>query len=122
MSSHATIRLRESAATMSAWLKFLGIFSMFIGALCAVTIIGLFVAWVPIWMGILLYQAGDRAAQFENGSSVEALVELIDKLKIYFILYGVVAMVGVAFTVCFVIFFSALLEGPAAELGTFLFD
>ncbi|NIW79677.1 MAG: hypothetical protein GWN16_09545, partial [Calditrichae bacterium] len=61
--SQAVLQLKRSAGTMSAWLKFLGIVSIISGAVVAITIVGIIIAWLPIWLGVLLFQAGDRAYQ-----------------------------------------------------------
>ncbi len=122
MSLSPASQLKESATTMSSWLRFLGIALIFTGALCAFTIIGLFVFWIPIWMGVLLYQAAERATAVGRGTSAEALLELVEKLKSYFIISGVVTMALIAFVVCFLIFMYAVMDGPPSELGTFLFN
>ncbi len=51
-----------AVATQSkGWLKFLGVLSIIGGVLSALTIVGILVAWLPIWMGVLLFQAGSQA-------------------------------------------------------------
>ena len=54
-------RLAFSAKNMSVWVKLMGILNIIGGALSALTIVGIIIAWAPIWMGVLLFQAGSRA-------------------------------------------------------------
>jgi hypothetical protein len=42
------------------WLKFLGILSIIGGVFQALTIVGIIYAWIPIWSGVLLHQAGSN--------------------------------------------------------------
>jgi Family of unknown function (DUF5362) len=79
------------------WLKFLGVLSIISGIGGALSIVGIIFAWLPIWMGVLMLQAG---------SSIEAAGQLGDKfaflrsmgsLKTYFVLQGVLALLGIIF-------------------------
>ncbi len=52
--------VRELSAPLASgrgWIKFLGILSIVSGALGALSIIGILWAWLPIWLGVLLFQA-----------------------------------------------------------------
>jgi hypothetical protein len=75
------------------WLKFLGVLSILSGIPSVFVLVGI----LPIWMGIVLFQAG---------SSVEAATQLGDKyaflrsmnsLKTYFMVQGILALLGVLF-------------------------
>ena len=79
------------------WLKFLGVLSIIGGIGQALSIVGILFAWLPIWMGVLMFQAG---------SSIEAASQLGDKfsflrslgnLKTYFVLQGVLSLLGIIF-------------------------
>jgi threonine/homoserine/homoserine lactone efflux protein len=74
---------------MSGWLKFLGFVTLISGIPAALTIVGLVVAWVPIWLGMLLIQAG-TAAQRESDYD---LLRLVEKLKTYVIVQGVMLII-----------------------------
>lgn len=76
------------------WLKFLGILNIIGGVAQALSIVGILVAWIPIWMGILLYQAGsnlDSAGQFGDKFS---FLRSVRSMKTYFILQGVLTLIG----------------------------
>ncbi len=81
------------------WLKFLGILSIIGGIGQALTIVGILVAWLPIWMGVLMFQAGssiDSAGQFGDKF---AFLRSLSSLKTYFVLQGVLVLIGVIFGV-----------------------
>ena len=38
------------------WIKFLGILMLIYGIFVAISIVGIIIAWLPIWLGILLIE------------------------------------------------------------------
>jgi len=112
-------QMAQIAGTMSAWLRFLGIISVLSGALSALTIVGLVFAWLPIWLGVLLFQAGDRASRANQTKDPAALTQLLDKLKLYFILSAAAIIVGLAFAITAAFFAGAILTGMADYLPMF---
>ncbi len=103
-------QLAQIAGTMSAWLRFLGLVSVVSGALSALTIVGLIFAWLPIWLGVLLFQAGDRAARANQTKDPAALTQLLEKLKLYFILSATAIIVSLAFVVVGIFFAGAIIN------------
>ena len=78
----AAAQLRRTAVSMGSWLKFLGIVSIVSGALLAFTIIGLIFAWLPIWLGVLLFQAGDRANRAEHSDDLAQVADMLSLIHI----------------------------------------
>lgn len=81
------------------WLKFLGVLSIIGGVGQALTIVGILVAWLPIWMGVLMFQAGssiDSASQFGDKF---AFLRSLGSLKTYFVLQGVLTLIGIILAV-----------------------
>ena len=79
------------------WLKFLGVMSIISGVIQVFTIIGIIFAWLPIWIGVLLFQAASAVERaYETGDSNEINVSL-SKLKTYFMIMGVISLLGVIF-------------------------
>ena len=74
------------------WIRFLGVMMIIVGALYAVTIIGLLFAWLPIWLGVLLFQASSRIEYAYEGGGAVSFMESLQKLKTYFIINGVVVL------------------------------
>lgn len=91
-----------AVATQSkGWLKFLGVLSIIGGVLSALTIVGILVAWLPIWMGVLLFQAGSQADAMATTQDPNRLVVMLNKLRTYFVIQGVlalIALIGVTLT------------------------
>ena len=84
------------------WLKFLGILSIISGVLSALSIVGIIYAWLPIWMGVLMYQAGssiDSASQFGDRF---AFLQSMGSLKTYFVLQGVLSLIAIVFIVAMI--------------------
>jgi hypothetical protein len=93
------------------WLKFLGVLSIIGGVGQALSIVGILFAWLPIWMGVLMFQAGssiDSAGQFGDKF---AFLRSMGNLKTYFMLQGVLTLIGifVAFTMLCIMFILPLL-------------
>ena len=70
--SHLVNQLRAYAVETTPWLKFIGVMAIIYGVISAITIIGILIAWLPIWMGVLLFQAGNAAKDsqmLDNGNA-----------------------------------------------------
>ncbi len=99
MDTNPTIAtLSQPLARGRGWLTFLGILSLLYGLLMALSIIGLLVAWIPIWLGILLIQAAGAIGQAETSSDPVALQRALAKLKTYFTIWGVLAIIMMVLT------------------------
>ena len=83
-------RLQNISINMNGWLKFLGIINIISGALTALSLVGIIIAWLPIWLGVLLIQAGNRASNAQIQNDPEELVPMMEKLRLYFILQGII--------------------------------
>ncbi len=100
-----------------SWIKFLGVMSIIQGALAAITIWGIIFAWLPIWVGILLFQsAGATEAAYLSGDKAQML-SAQSKLKTYFIIQGVTTLVGLILGG--IAFFIAMTAGVLGALGEF---
>jgi hypothetical protein len=89
---------------VKGWLKFLGVLSIVYGALMVLTIWGIIICWLPIWMGLILLKAGRSVeAAHQNGDKAELLTGL-GKIKTYFTVAGIAAIVAVAISIIAAIF------------------
>ncbi len=84
------------AGQSKGWLKFLGVLSIIGGVATALTIVGILVAWLPIWMGVLLFQAGSQADNLLATKDAGRLVTILNKLRLYFVIQGVLAIIAIA--------------------------
>ncbi len=102
-------QIRGYAVEATPWLKFIGVMSIIYGALMCLTIVGILVAWLPIWMGILLFQAGNAAKDSQVLDNPVLLVDMMKKLKTFFIINGVLLILGIIFIIFWFIFMGAAL-------------
>jgi amino acid permease len=84
-------------------MKFLGVLMIIYGILIAISIVGLIICWLPIWIGVILFRAATAAETAQVSGSKMELYEALSKLKTYFTIYGVLALIGVIFAVIFMI-------------------
>ncbi len=93
------------------WMKLIGILMIIAGVFYALTIVGIIIAWLPIWMGVVLYQAGSSSEQaYFNGDKYSLLTSL-NKLKLYFTIMGIMTLISI---VLMVIMLIAVLAGGLA--------
>ena len=81
------------------WLKFLGILSIISGVGSALSIVGILFAWLPIWMGVLMFQAGSSIESAGQFGDKFAFLRSMGNLKTYFVLQGVLTLLGIIFAV-----------------------
>ena len=80
------------------WLKLVGVMMIIYGVLLAITVIGLIVAWLPVWMGVLLFQAAKATEAAHDAEDEASLLTAMGKLKTYFTIMGVMTLIGLVFT------------------------
>lgn len=95
--------LRLKARDTALWLKILGVANIVIGVPTALAIVGI----LYIWLGVLLFQAG-KAAETASGQD---LVEMMDKLRTYFIVNAILMLLGVLLMVVYIGIFIAIIVG-----------
>ena len=95
------------------WMKLVGILMILNGVATALTIIGLLVAWLPIWMGLLLFQSASRAEEAYLSGDETTFVESLGKIRTYFTITGIFTLLGLL--VGILVFFMFFL-GIAASL------
>jgi len=100
--------IKQTAVSMSGWLKFLGIINIVWGAFSAISIVGIIFAWLPIWLGVVLLQAASSATHANLSNDPNDLAEMMSKLRMYFIIQGVLIIVGMAAVVIGIIVFGAM--------------
>ena len=87
------------------WLRILGIANIVIGAIYALTIIGIIVAWLPIWLGILATGAAAKIDQGFQSSSPETAKQGVANLATAITIMGVLMLINIALFVLYVLFF-----------------
>lgn len=74
------------------WIKFIGILSIIQGAVLALTLFGLVIAWLPIWIGILLMQCASSIDKSRTNGDKAQLILGLDKLRVYFTIKGILTL------------------------------
>src|SRR5450759_800780 len=77
------------------WLKFLGVLFIIGGIGQVLTIVGILFAWLPIWMGWLMFQAGSSINAAGQFGDKFAFLRSLGNLKTYFVLQGVLVLIGI---------------------------
>ena len=76
------------------WFRILAVTSVMAGVTFAISIIGIVIAWLPIWMGILLYQITGSIEEAYLEGKKSALVTSLSKLGTYFKIMGALTIIG----------------------------
>ena len=90
------------------WLKLLGVFMIIYGIFAAITIIGIIIAWLPIWLGVLLFQAAGAAEGAQLNGDKDTLVRSLSKIKLFFVIQGILLLIGII-----VLIISLIISGGA---------
>jgi hypothetical protein len=100
---------RSNAKAMAGWAKFIGIMTIIGGCLQVLTIFGIVIAWLPIWMGVVLTKAGSKAAEYADKGDAASLEGMMGQMKTYFIINGVLIIVSFAVAIIIMIAWLILL-------------
>ncbi|MFW6052636.1 MAG: DUF5362 family protein [Desulfosalsimonas sp.] len=86
-------RVAEPLYRAKGWMKFAGILSIIQGALLVLSIWGIIICWLPIWMGIILCSASNHiSTAYETNDDSEFRTSM-GKLATYFRIFGILALV-----------------------------
>jgi hypothetical protein len=107
-SARATREIGLPLASAAGWMKFIGIMFIIQGAIAALTLVGIIIAWLPIWTGVLLLQSAGAAQRSQLQDDANALIEALSRLKTYFVIQGVLYLVGLALMIIYFVFFGAV--------------
>lgn len=88
--------LARPLAEGRGWIKFLAIVQIvFMSIYVVVSLgLGLIVAWLPIWLSVLLLQSASAIERAEQQGDAEALKLALGKLKLYFLIQAIAMIVG----------------------------
>ena len=92
----------------SGWMKFVGIMFIIQGAMTALTIVGILIAWLPIWIGVLVMQSAGAIERAQLSGDAMAMKEALSKLRTYFVIQGVLYLIGIIIFVLYFVFFGAV--------------
>jgi hypothetical protein len=107
--SASDAQARKNARSMAGWMKFMGIMTIIGGCLQVLTIFGIVIAWLPIWMGVVLTKAGSKAGEYADKGDFTSLEGVTGQLKTYFTISGIMMIVSFAIAVIIAIAWVVLL-------------
>lgn len=102
--------LSSALHSAKGWMKLVGVMMIIYGVLTALSIVGIIVAWLPIWMGVLLFQSASAVERAHQSDDAAALMESLSKLKTYFTIMGVLTLIGL------ILMFAAFFFGGMAAI------
>lgn len=86
-------------AEAAGWMKFLGILSIIGGASQMLSLVGILWGWLPLWMGILLFQSASSVESARLTGDYHALASAMSNLKTYFLINGVLTLLAILFSI-----------------------
>lgn len=92
----------------AGWMKFVGIMFILQGALTALSLVGIVIAWIPIWIGVLVMQSAGAIERAQVSGDAMALKEALAKLRTYFVIQGVFYLIGLVLAVIGFLFWGAV--------------
>jgi uncharacterized membrane protein len=92
-------RVYEELSRASGWMKAMGILYIVSGIISAITIVGIIFAWLPIWMGVIVYQAGKSAQMASTNKDETKLMEVVSKIRLFFLISVIVGIVAYAIVI-----------------------
>jgi Family of unknown function (DUF5362) len=88
----------------AGWMKLIGTLAIIYGAILAITIVGLIIAWLPIWMGVLLRRAADDSVKAHRTGSQANAVTATTSLQTFFKVQGILVLIGLVFAAVALVF------------------
>ena len=114
-------RIAEPIFRSRGWMRFLGIMSILNGVAQILTCIGALWGWLPIWQGVLLFQAASAVEQASAHGDEERLVHALDRMRLFIVITGVVTLVTLIMSIVSVVltvsFLMAMVGAAAAASG-----
>ncbi len=84
--------LCNNVARSATWMKLLGVLLIIEGVFMLISIVGIIICWLPIWVGVILYKAaGD--AEAANRGVPQQLGAYIQKINRFFLIAGILALI-----------------------------
>ena len=88
------VRVAAPLYRAKGWIKFAGVLSIIQGVFTILSIWGILICWLPIWMGVLLCSASNRIRIAFETNNEEELRMSMEKLGTYFCVMGIMALIS----------------------------
>lgn len=86
-------RFMEPLYRARVWITFAGVLSIIQGVFSILSIWGIIICWIPIWMGILLCAASNHIRLAYETANEDDFMRSMDKLGTYFRILGIYTLV-----------------------------
>lgn len=93
------------------WVKVVGVFSIVCGVLTCLSIVGLIIGWLPIWLGLALVHVSNNLEKYETSNDIAAAIIDFEKLALSFKILGIIIvifwglfLVGIVLSIVFTFF------------------
>ena len=93
---------------VKGWLKFVGVMLIIDGIFLVFSVVGIVVAWVPIWLGILCFQSARAIENANHSDSEESMMRSLSKLATGIIIVGVVNLVSIVVVIVLIFIFGGI--------------
>ncbi len=118
LNSDVEQKVTTNCQDMNGWIKFLGIAAIIIGVLYALSIVGIIIAWMPIWIGVILLKVANSTREVAGGK-VESLGEMMGSLKTFFLVSGVATIISIVFSIIWLMVMGFAMIGGFLDSGGF---
>lgn len=75
------------------WMQLIGVMLIITGVLTALSIIGIIIAWISIWAGVVLMQAAGAAQRAYDSAEPLEVKHALGRLRVYFTIFGVLLLI-----------------------------
>jgi hypothetical protein len=96
--------LCDNVARSSTWMKLLGVLLIIDGILMLISVVGIIICWLPIWLGVILFKAAGDAETASKGLP-QQLGEYIQKINRFFLISGILALIWLIIVLIFFFLF-----------------
>lgn len=112
------VLIKELAQRISGakfWMYLIGVIMIIGGFAEAITIVGILFAWLPIWLGVLLCMAASSLSEAGITGDADKMHMMLGRLKLYFVVQGVVMLIGIVMGIVAFLFFSSVIMAMLAN-------
>ena len=83
----------------SGWIKFLGIAAIVYGVILILSIFGIILAWLPLWMGVLLFQASQALESYHRYDIDDEATKAVSKITLFLKIAAIATAIGLALSI-----------------------
>jgi hypothetical protein len=90
-----------NVARSATWMKLLGVLLIIDGIFLLISVVGIIICWLPIWLGVILFKAAGDAEAAEKGAPGQLLGYVL-KMNRFFLIFGILALIWLVIVLIFV--------------------